>query len=471
MSDVATDRWGAALQSGTTQGVSLFDAAVQDLVSLSGDPVAAAEAAVAADDGLVLGHVLRAYLHLYGTSADGVSNARKVLEDLEGITTLGEREVLHIRAARSWAGGEWDEAAHLLERALLHDSRDLLALKVAQDLYFFLGQSTDILGVVARVLGAWPPDRVGWSYVQGMYAFGLEENGDYERAEISARAALQKEPRDTWASHALAHVFEMQGRQPEGGAFLESSSQYWSSSFFAVHNWWHDALYHLETGDVDRVLSNYDGPIRGTRSTEWLDLVDAASLLWRLSLYGHDLGDRVRPLAVDLESVLSDPVYIFDDWHAVMVFGLAGAHDLTERVLTANRRHTFGTNRLVAEQVGLTLLEGFSSFSTGRYARALDLLSEARPLASSVGGSHAQRDIIDLTLVAAAARAGHDKTARALAADRVAQRPPRQRPPNASCGQTGSRPTVLEPSEPVAARSCSAMTTACSLISGTAVVS
>ena len=423
MSGVTTDRWGASIQSRNERGVPLFDAAVAGLVSLSGDPVGAVEAAVEADDDLVLAHILRAYLHLYATSAEGVSNARKVLEGFDGVTDLDEREVLHLRAARSWASGEWDEATHFLERALLHDSRDLLALKVAQDLYFFLGQSRGVRGVVARVLGAWPPDRAGWGYVLGMHAFGLEETGDYERAEICARAALQKEPRDTWATHALAHVFEMQGRQPEGVDFLDASSQHWSSSFFAVHYWWHYALYHLESGDLDRVLSTYDGPIRGARSPEWLDLVDAASLLWRLSLLGHDVEDRIQPLAVDLESMLGDPVYIFNDWHAVMVFGMVGAQDLNERVLTGNRRHTSGTNRLVAEHVGLTLLEAFSSFSTRRYERALDLLAEARPLASAIGGSHAQRDVIDLTLVAAAARAGHTTTARALAADRVGQRP------------------------------------------------
>jgi tetratricopeptide (TPR) repeat protein len=423
MGEVRTDRWGAALKSGNEHGVPLFNAGVEALVSLNGDPLGAANAALAADDDLVLGHILRAYLYLYATSTDGVSNARKVLEDMDGIADLGEREVLHLRAAHSWASGQWDDATHYLERALLHDSRDLLALKVAQDLYFFLGQSKDLLGVVAGVLGAWPPERSGWGYLQGMYAFGLEETGDYQQAEVRARAALQKEPRDTWASHALAHVFEMQGRQPEGVAFLDVSSRHWSSSFFAVHNWWHYALYHIELGRVDEALSIYDGPIRSARSTEWLDLVDAAALLWRLSLFAHDLGDRVQPLAADIESVLNDPIYIFNDWHAVMVFGLAGADDLNERVLTGNRRRTSGTNRLVAEQVGLTLLEGFSSFSAQRYERAFDLLTEARPFAGAVGGSHAQRDIVDLTIIAAAARMGDAATARTLAHQRVAARP------------------------------------------------
>ena len=248
----------------------------------SGNPVRAVEAALGADNDLVLAHVLRAYLHLYATSADGVSHARKILDALHGVSDIDEREVLHLRAARSWASGQWDDATHFLDRALLHDARDLLALKVAQDLYFFLGQTKDLLRVAARARSAWPPERPGWGSVEGMYAFGLEENGEYLQAEASARAALHKEPRDTWASHALAHVFEMQGRQVEGIAFMNDSSQYWASSYFAVHNWWHEALYHLELEDIDRVLSLYDGPIRGARSTEWLDLVDAASLLWRV---------------------------------------------------------------------------------------------------------------------------------------------------------------------------------------------
>jgi hypothetical protein len=121
--------------------------------------------------------------------------------------------------------------------------------------------------------------------------------------------------------------------------------------------------------------------------------------------------------------VIGDPVYIFNDWHVVMVFGMAGRHEFSEQVLTSNRRRGSGTNRVVAEQVGLTLLEGFSSFSAGRNDRAFDLLTHAKPFASAVGGSNAQRDVIELTLIAAASRAGHEKTARALAAERVAARP------------------------------------------------
>ena len=419
-----TDRWGVPLQTGNSAGVPLFDEAVEGLLSLHGEPVAAVEAAVAADGGLVLGHILRAYFSLYRTSAEGVRAAEEILVRLEDVRgALGEREILHLRAARAWAGGDWEEAAHSLERALLHDSQDLLALKVAQDLYFFLGQTRDLQTVVTRVLRAWPAQKQGWGYVQGLYAFGLEENGDYAQAELFARAALHHNPRDVWASHALAHVFEMESRIDEGMRFLVESVPNWSSSFFAVHTWWHQALYHLERAEYDAALSLYDGPIRRLRSLEWVDLIDAASLLWRLSLCGVDVRERSATLAEDVGRVIDAPTYLFNDWHAVMAFGLAGQVDLEEHLLSENRRHAVGTNRAVGARAGLALLEGFCSFAAGRFNRAIDLLTDVRSCAHAMGGSNAQRDVVDLTLIAAAARAGEHGMARQLVAERVGRRP------------------------------------------------
>jgi tetratricopeptide (TPR) repeat protein len=423
MPAVRSDRWGVPLQTGNGAGVTLFDEGVEGLLSLSGEPVAAAEAAVAADDGLVLAHVLCAYFSLYRTSAQGVRSADEILKPLGTGVTLGEREILHLRAARSWVAGDWDEAAHSLERALLHDSQDLLALKVAQDLYFFLGQTRDLQSVVTRVLRAWPAEKRGWGYVQGMYAFGLEENGDYAQAELFARAALHHNPRDVWANHALAHVFEMEGRVAEGVRFLAGSAPNWSSSFFAIHTWWHQALYRIELAEYDAALSLYDGPIRGARSLEWIDVVDAASLLWRLSLFGVDVGDRSATLAADLAPLVDAPTYIFNDWHATMAFGLAGRTDLDERLVTANRRHAVGTNRAVAARAGLALLQGFSSFATGRFDRAVDALTDVRSCAHVMGGSNAQRDIVELTLIAAAARAGAHDVARQVVAERITKKP------------------------------------------------
>src|SRR6201989_2491956 len=114
---------------------------------------------------------------------------------------MGERELHHLRAARHWAEGDWEAATRSLERALLCHPRDLLALKVAQDLYFFLGNRLELRDTAARVLPAWTRDRPGWGYVQGIYAFGLEENAASRQAESRARAALEVNPRDVWSVH------------------------------------------------------------------------------------------------------------------------------------------------------------------------------------------------------------------------------------------------------------------------------
>jgi tetratricopeptide (TPR) repeat protein len=401
--------------------MAAFNGGVESLLALAGDPVAEAEAAVAAAPGMVLARVLRAYLSLYAMTADGVAAAAAILDGLDAAGA--EREAQHLRAARAWAAGDWTGAVRALERALVAHPRDALALKVAQDLYFFLGRRLDLRDVAARVLDRWPAGQPGWGYVQGIYAFGLEENGDYAQALARAQAALAGNPRDVWSVHAVAHVYEMEGRHGEGVAFLTDTAPDWQDSYFAVHNWWHRGLYHLELGELDAALQLYDVRVRARSSLEWLDIVDAAALLWRLALYGADLGDRAARLADDIGPLLeSAPVYVFNDWHAVMAFGLDGRNDRCARVADTERRAT-GTNRASAERAGLALLRGFGAFAAGDYGGALDQLIDIRDAASAVGGSHAQRDVIDLTLIAAAARAGDGRLALALAGERTARKP------------------------------------------------
>jgi tetratricopeptide (TPR) repeat protein len=423
------DRWGVPVQAADGAAVLLLDQAIEDLVALSGDPVGGAEAAIAADGELALARIYRAYLSLYATTAEGAAEASALIKPLEAgrpgpaAGPLAPREAIHLAAARAWADGDWQAAARALERALVADPRDLLALKAAQDLYFFLGNRLQLRDVAARVLPAWPPDDPAWGYVQAMWAFGLEENGDYRGAEAAAGNALARNPKDVWGVHALAHVFEMEGRHQPGVSFLSSSSPDWETSYFAVHNWWHLGLYLLELGRTGDALALYHERIRAARSTEWLDLVDAAALLWRLSLYGTDVAAPAAALAADISDLVDVPAYLFNDWHAVMTFGLAGDQARNGRILAANRHLAAPTNRQAAQRAGLRLLEGFAAFTAGRPEVTVDLLIDIRPEAHAVGGSHAQRDAIDLTLIAAAARSGQAALARALVTERAARKP------------------------------------------------
>ena len=120
------------------------------------------------------------------------------------------------------------------------------------------------------------------------------------RAEALGRRAIELEPRDGWAQHAVAHVMEMQSRQRDGIAWMRANPDGWpSDSFLQVHNWWHLALFHYELGEIDEVLALFDGPIYGERSTLALNMLDASALLWRLHLRGVDVGDRWAALAAN----------------------------------------------------------------------------------------------------------------------------------------------------------------------------
>jgi hypothetical protein len=259
-----------------------------------------------------------------------------------------------------------------------------------------------------------------------MQAFGLEEMGDYAHAEVAGRRAVELEPRDGWAQHAVAHVLEMQGRIGEGIAWMSGNPDAWSrDSFFAVHNWWHLALYHLDRAETDEVLRLFDGPIFGTRSAVAMDLIDAAALLWRLHLRGEAVGDRWMAVADNWQAFASAANYAFNDAHAVMAFVGAGRPERIAEVMDAQDRAmaAAGDNARFTREVGRPVILGLKAFGEGNYAGCIAAIQPVIPIANRFGGSHAQRDVLDLTVMEAAFRLPDPALARALGAERRSMKP------------------------------------------------
>src|SRR5690606_27514980 len=157
------------------------------------------------------------------------------------------RERGHLRAIGLLLAGHWAQAARVLEDLGIDAPRDALALQAGHLLDFFTGDARMLRDRIARPLPARDPGLPGHPAALGMYAFGLEECGEYAQAERFGRTSVELEPRDGWGWHAVAHVMEMQGRTGQGIDWLGSDTDPWSrDSSFAVHNWWHLALFHLE---------------------------------------------------------------------------------------------------------------------------------------------------------------------------------------------------------------------------------
>jgi tetratricopeptide (TPR) repeat protein len=259
-----------------------------------------------------------------------------------------------------------------------------------------------------------------------MQAFGFEEMGDYISAEKLGRRAIEFEPRDGWAQHAVAHVMEMQCRQRDGIAWMRHNTEDWAGdSFLQVHNWWHLALFHYELGETEEALALFDAPIYGKHSTLALNMLDASAILWRLHLRGVDVGDRWKALAANWAPKARAGNYAFNDAHAMMAFVGAGLKEPARMLLEA-QEHAMagrGDNAGFTRDVGHPVALAIKAFGEGDYSRAVELLRPVRSIAYRFGGSHAQRDVIDLTLIEAAFRAGDTALASALSAERAAARP------------------------------------------------
>jgi tetratricopeptide (TPR) repeat protein len=419
------DSLGNTVSGASANTIQIYEKALHEFRCYIDDPVATIDRALEDSPGFVMGYVLRAYLHLLGTEPEAIAVAREALASARGLPA-NAHERGHLEAIARLVDGEWHAGARALEDVAIDNPRDPLALQAGHLCDFFIGASRMIRDRIARALPAWSEDMPGYHAVLGMHAFGLEETGIYDRAEASGRRAVELEPRDAWAQHAVAHVMEMQGRQREGIDWMRSNVDGWTrDNFFAVHNWWHLALFHVEAEELDEVLRLFDEPIYGEHSTLVVDMVDASSLLWRLNLRGIEVGNRWQAVADGWAPIATAGNYCFNDAHAVMAFVGAQRPELVRSVIEAQEKaqRGGGDNARFTREVGAPMTRAIIAFGEGNYAETVRLIRPIRAIAHRFGGSHAQRDLIDLTLLEAAQRDGQLALARSLASERVDLKP------------------------------------------------
>lgn len=415
------DAVGYPLSGCNAQALDLFERANHEFRCFAGNPLATADTALAAAPELVMAQVLRAWLLLLSTEAQAVPAAAQALAEARKLAHE-EREAMHIRAAELLCAGRWRAAGQVLEELNAQYPLDVLALQVGHQIDFFGGDTRMLRDRLTAVLPAWSDAVPGWHAVLAMVAFGCEENGEYTRAERLGRQAVELEPRDAWAQHAVAHVLEMQGRRDEGMHWMHGNAGWQQDNFLAVHNWWHLALHHLARGDGEAALQLYDGPIHGHRPAVVAELIDASALLWRAELLGHAVGERWVSLAERWAPHAGDGNYAFNDLHAAMAFVRGGRDDALRELHLAQERALSrdDDNAAFTREVGAPAVRAFVAFAQNDFARAVELLHPIRTRTNRFGGSHAQRDVIEQTLIEAARRSGQAALARAWETQRQA---------------------------------------------------
>jgi tetratricopeptide (TPR) repeat protein len=411
------DRLGLELTAASGEAARAFDDTVWAYVGFAREPGVPLKRALQADPQMPMALCLQGYFfHLMGLPALA-SKARTVFASVSGLKT-NAREKAHIAALGAWCDGELERTCEILDGILKEHPRDLLALKLANYLYFYMGDAANVRNGPARALQAWDEGMPGYSHVLALHAFGLEESGDYTAAERAGRRATELNPADPWAVHSVAHVMEMQDRAAEGVEWLRGLAPGCdAANFFRFHLWWHLALAHWSAGRPADALQLYDSHIWADGSSENLSLCNDISLLARLELAGIDVGDRWDAAARVVRDQAGGSVMAFVDAHYALALG------------SVPKLEDHGTTARVHSAAGHAVCEGVVAWRGKDYARVVERLAPVRGELWKLGGSHAQRDLFTLILIGSALQAGNRSLARTVHAERAALRPGGRLPP------------------------------------------
>ena len=423
------DDRGMPLTVADGKAVEGYERGLYALRTFRGDATAPLDEAIAAAPDFAHAYTAKALVLMTFFERRFARDALATLDAGEGfLSRASAHEQAIAAAARQLAVGDWHGGCVSLDRALADEPRDILALQVAHLMDFFRGDNWNLRNRVSRVLPQWSPSMPGYSFLLGMHSFGLEECNQYPEAESTGMRALAMAPEDAWAVHAVTHVLEMQGRIAEGIDFLVSRESDWATpdNGFAFHNWWHLALFHVDRGDHDAALAVYDRVLAEAHGVA-VSRLDATSMLWRLMLEGVDVATRMAKVADAWQGDLDSEggYYAFNDFHAALAFAATGRREaiaaLREKIAEAGRAG--GANAGMVHAVGDAVAEAAIAFCEGRHGEAVRLLMAARDEAWRFGGSHAQRDVLTLTLIEAARRSGQSSLARHYLNERLTHKP------------------------------------------------
>jgi len=410
---------GLPMSTASPVAAAAIDEAIEGYLAARADVPQTLQRALAADPDGLMARCFMGYLaKLAGDRGNG-ARAAEMQRALaarvnEGGATPWEQG--HVTALGLWIADDLEQLMTHYEALLDAFPLDTLSLRMLHYLYFYAGDGRRMRDSVAARMGGYEGHRLE-GYVKGMYAFGLEEAGHYAEAERHGREAVERNDRDLWATHAVAHVMQMQGRAREGVAWLVPLRPKWSgTNNFRFHLYWHEALFHLAHRDFDRVFEIYDREVGAAVADDfYLDMCNAASLLLRLEAAHQDVGDRWHQLAEIAQRHVADAELVFASLHYLMPLlktRSPAAADLQHNLQRWAAQDT-SQGRIVRD-VAVHVAGFLAALRDGAPERAFACFDRFRAALYRIGGSHAQRELFDVIALDAAERAGEGARSAAL---------------------------------------------------------
>jgi tetratricopeptide (TPR) repeat protein len=419
------DRYELPLTTRSDRAAAFYRDGADRILSAWHGAGEAFDAAIAEDPAFALAHIARARVHQLNME---FNEARaKAAQARQLAATASQRERQHVEITAAAIEGQPAVALTGAEQHLDEFPRDALVLSLllgAFGLYAFSGRSDHDAARVAicerhaRHYGEdwWFLTYLGWSHT---------EAGNVGVGRTLTEQAIALRAENANAAHALSHALFEQGDAATARTFLSDwLPAHDRASFLHGHLCWHIALTALDAGDLDGALNIYEQHIRPSdfRYPPMIVLTDSASLLWRLSLCGKTgLESHWQQVAAYGDRFFPQAGPHFADVHYALVAAATGSGVLATRLAQMEARDADG--KLAPGSSAIDLCRGAQAFAAGDHDSAIRILEPLMPAVVRIGGSHAQRELWEDTLIVAYLRAGHRDKATKMISDRLRRRP------------------------------------------------
>ena len=416
------DRYDNRLSTNAATARDAYVVGVDKLLSAGSGIDQAFRDAIAADEGFALAHIaLARTLQVLGRGGEAKAPLERALE-LASATTA--REQSHIAIFAKILSGQGTEAISMIAEHMKHWPRDAMVLAPATGVFGLIGFSgragreDEQLAILEPLATHYGDD---W-WFRTVLAFAEIELKKHDSGFKNIEAALRGFPRNAHAAHIRAHLFYEKGQREEGLAYLDQwNSGYPREGQLHCHISWHLALWSLETGRRDQAWKIYSEALHpgGSWGPQINVLTDCASFLARAEMAGEPRSPELwREISQYAAKWFPNSGIIFADMHSALAFAMAGDADALAKIIENPKGP--------AADILVPIAHGFDGLAKGDWKRVVDELKPILQTHERVGGSRAQRDLLEYSVTCALLRSGRADEARRLITSR--------RPQNAASG-------------------------------------
>jgi hypothetical protein len=424
---VHDDRHGLSLSTASDTAASAYREGVDFMLAGWPGTAEALERATDADPDFALAHIARARVHSFYQQGDLARKKAAIARDL--VAKRGsDRERSHVEALALAIEGRLPEALAATLKHIETWPRDAVVLALplgAFGLFAFSGMANhdrarqDLCERVAHHYGE------DWWFLT-LYGWALTENGNVARGRAVTERGFGLRRENAHGAHAVLHAMFEDGSVDEADRLIDEwIPGYDRSGILHGHIRWHQALGALEHGDAARALAIYADVLQPavTQAPPLNVITDGASLLWRLSAYGHAVPKALWTEAdATAQRLFPKSGLPFADVHmALFAAATQNREALEARLAVIEQRLAEG--KLAAGPVVPAICRAMKAFADEDYARCVRELASVLGEVVRIGGSHAQRELIEDTFIVALMRSGELARARALLDARLHRRP------------------------------------------------